>query len=167
MHGGLTDPKVIGRRGGLARPLTALRRAAREDDSLRELAAATLERALKGEDVDPAQLRAAQSLYSFRAQQPPSERQELGDYRGPLMPDGRRPISLGDVLAFAMTANASTRAVAEEAIAQAQAALAQAQAATPPEVSKESRSSETGKLTARGEGRALERDGAAEGDPRR
>ena len=42
--------------------------------------------------------------------------------------DGRHPISLGDVLVFAMTADESTQAVAE-------AAIAQAQAATPAKVS--------------------------------
>ena len=35
------------------------------------------------------------------------------------MLDGRRPITIADVLEFAMTANASTRAVAEAAIAHA------------------------------------------------
>jgi hypothetical protein len=42
------------------------------------------------------------------------------------MADGRRPVSLGDVLEFAMTANETTRAVAEEWIAQAQAAAEKA-----------------------------------------
>jgi hypothetical protein len=61
-------------------------------------------------------------LFSYRADSPPQRDPRLGEYVGPLMADGRRPVSLGDVLAFALSTNESTRAVAEAAIAQAQAA---------------------------------------------
>jgi hypothetical protein len=114
------DMQALGRRGGSMRPNTKLRAAAA--DNLRELARQTLERALRGEDVDPQQLRAAQSLFSYRSAAPPEHDPTRGEYTGELMPDGSRPVSLGDVLAFAMSANESTRAVAEAAIAQAQAA---------------------------------------------
>jgi hypothetical protein len=80
-----------------------------------------LSRALRGENVDKQQLDAARSLFSYRADSPP-ERRADGDYDGPRMPDGSRPISLGDVLEFAMSASESTRAVAEAWIAQAQRA---------------------------------------------
>jgi hypothetical protein len=61
-------------------------------------------------------------LFSYRSAAPPEHDPTRGEYTGELMPDGSRPVSLGDVLAFAMSANESTRAVAEAAIAQAQAA---------------------------------------------
>jgi len=111
--------RELGRKGDLKSPLTKLRR--NVDDSLREQAREVLSRALAGEQVDKAQLDAARSLFSYRAATPEPERQADGDYRGERMPDGRRPTTLGDVLEFAMGANASTRAVAERWIAQAQA----------------------------------------------
>lgn len=114
------DMRELGRRGGSVRPQTALRQAA--DDDLREQTRDVLSRTMRGEKVDAQQLRAAQSLFSFRADQPPPRDPELGEYAGPLRPDGRRPTSLADVLVFGMTCNASTRAVVEDAIAQARAA---------------------------------------------
>jgi len=125
--------RELGWKGGLVSPQTKLRKAA--DDDLREQAREVLARALRGEEVPKAALDSARSLYSFRAESPPLRDPELGEYDGPLMPDARRPIGLGDVLEFAMTANESTRAVAEAAIAQAQVAAE----ATPPKVSEESR----------------------------
>jgi hypothetical protein len=122
---------AIGRKGGSRSPLTKLRKAA--DDDLREQARGVLSRALSGEQVDKQALDAARSLFSYRADSPPERSTEHGEYRGELMPDGTRPVSLGDVLAFAMTANESTRKLAE-------AWIAQAQQAGGAEVSRESRS---------------------------
>jgi hypothetical protein len=119
---GLVDSKAIGKKGGSRSPLTRLRRAA--DDDLREKARQALAEALDGDD-EKRRFEAAKSLYSFRAASPPEDRRADGEYAGERMPDGRRPISLCDVLAWAMT-NESTRAVAE-------AAIAQAQQAAPPE----------------------------------
>ena len=124
-HSGKVDMKAIGRKGGSRSPLTKLRRNA--DDDLRKQAREVLSKALRGENVDKAQLDAARSLFSYRADSPPT-READGDHAGERMPDGSRPISLGDLLAWAMSTNESTRAVAESAIAQAQAA-------TPAEVS--------------------------------
>jgi hypothetical protein len=99
------DMKALGKLGGRAPKMTQLRRAAAEqDDNLREQARQVLSRALAGETVDPAQLRAAQSLYSFKADQPPPRDREFGEYSGPLTPDGRRPVGLADVLAFGLQA---------------------------------------------------------------
>jgi hypothetical protein len=111
---------AIGRKGGSRSPLTKLRKAA--DDDLREQARGVLSKALAGEQVDKQALDAARSLFSYRAEQAPQRDSRLGEYDGPLMPDGSRPVSLGDVLQFAMTANESTRKLAEAWIAQAQAA---------------------------------------------
>jgi hypothetical protein len=124
----------LGRLGGSVRPTTKLRKNA--DDDLREQARETLSRALRGEDVPKQALDAARSLFSYRADAPPTERQQDA---GPLV-DAGQGCGLADVLVFAMTANASTREVAEEAIAQAQAAVA---GAPPAAVREESRSSET------------------------
>jgi hypothetical protein len=75
IHGGLVDPKAIGRKGGSRSPLTKLRRAAGQDDQLREQARQVLSRALDGENVDKAQLDAARSLFAFRAAVPPASEQ--------------------------------------------------------------------------------------------
>jgi hypothetical protein len=123
VHAGLVDMKAIGRKGGKVSPQTKLRKAA--DDDLREQARSVLSRALAGEQVDKQALDAARSLFSYRAEQAPQRDPRLSEYDGPLMPDGSRPVSLGDVLAFAMTANESTRAVAEAWIAQAHAIAAE------------------------------------------
>jgi plasmid stability protein len=112
------------------RPLTRLRE--RADDDLREQAREVLSQALRGENVEKPQLDAARSLFSYRAGSPPA-RQADGEYARERMPDGSRPVSLGDVLEFAMRANESTRATAE-------AWIAQAQNAAPRKVSEESRS---------------------------
>jgi plasmid stability protein len=64
--------RELGRRGGRTPKMTALRRAAAEqDDTLREAARAVLARALAGEQVDKEQLAAARSLFSYRADSPP------------------------------------------------------------------------------------------------
>jgi hypothetical protein len=47
-------------------------------------------------------LDAARSLFSYRSEQPPA-RQADGEYTGERMPDGRRPVGLGDVLTFGFT----------------------------------------------------------------
>jgi plasmid stability protein len=130
VHGGRVDPAAIGRKGGKVRPLTRLRE--RADDDLREQAREVLSQALRGENVEKPQLDAARSLFSYRAGSPPA-RQADGEYARERMPDGSRPVSLGDVLEFAMRANESTRATAE-------AWIAQAQNAAPRKVSEESRS---------------------------
>ena len=73
MHGGVVDPQAIGRKGGSRSPLTKLRKAAGQDDGLREQAREVLSRALRCEKVDKAQLDAARSLFAFRpAAAPPS-----------------------------------------------------------------------------------------------
>jgi hypothetical protein len=81
VHAGIVDPSEIGRRGGLKRPNTRLRKAA--DDSLREKARRVLERALAGEEVDREQLAAVKSLFSYRADSPPTN--EQGGQQGPPM----------------------------------------------------------------------------------
>src|SRR5215217_7774157 len=75
VHAGKQSMAEIGRLGGSRSPMTGLRRAAGQDAELRELARTTLEKALKGEDVDPPQLRAAQSLYAFRPSEAPRGRE--------------------------------------------------------------------------------------------
>lgn len=92
--------REIGRKGGSARPETALRRAVKEDESLRDLARGTLEKALRGEAVDKAQLDAARSLYSYRAASPPAEQREQ---RNRVLTDNGRPVTtLLDVLELAI-----------------------------------------------------------------
>ncbi len=101
VHSGRLNLREIGRLGGRTPKKTALRReAAGADDSLREQAREVLQRALAGEDVDKQQLDAARSLFSYRADSPPAERSQNGEYSGPRI-DGRRPTSLADVLTFA------------------------------------------------------------------
>jgi hypothetical protein len=78
MHGGLTDPRELGRKGGSRSPLTKLRKSARVDDELREQAREVLAKALRGEQVDREALLAAKSLFSYRpdvAQVPQREQQ--------------------------------------------------------------------------------------------
>ena len=88
--------RAIGAKGGSTPKLTALRRAAIEqDDSLRELARETLENALRGKAVDPAQLRAAQSLFSYRSAAPPEKQ------RDPASGASVGGISIGSVMLFA------------------------------------------------------------------
>jgi hypothetical protein len=131
------DMRELGKRGGSTPKMTALRRAAAEhDDLLRDLAASTLERALKGENVDPQQLRAAQSLYSFKAASPPTERQQDA---GSLTADGHRPCGLSDVMVFALQIGE----VDADVLAAAREIVAAADGATPAKVFRESRSSET------------------------
>jgi hypothetical protein len=94
MHGGLTDPRELGRKGGKRSPLTKLRKAA--DDGLRDLARETLEKALRGEAVEKAQLDAARSLFAYRPTPPPHEATHDGE---------RRPgksVYLGDLIRCAI-----------------------------------------------------------------
>jgi len=87
--------KELGRRGGLTRPTTKLRKAVREDDELRERARETLRRALAGEDVSKGQLDAARSLFAFRAAAPPHE--TVPEQQA----EGRMHVGLGDILRVA------------------------------------------------------------------
>lgn len=65
-------------------------------------AQAVLLKALRGEKVDKAQLEAARSLFSFRADQPPSSR-EAKNAGGPMLTKRGRPVTgLADVLAFGL-----------------------------------------------------------------
>jgi hypothetical protein len=73
VHAGAQDMRELGRKGGSRSPLTRLRREAGQDDGLRELARETLAKALRGEQVEKAQLDAARSLFAFRPQVPPHE----------------------------------------------------------------------------------------------
>jgi hypothetical protein len=130
------DMSALGRRGGSRPKMTALRRAAAEhDDSLRDLAAQTLERALRGEQVDKAQLDAARSLFSFRAAQPPYDRRDFASSQ-PQTIDGQPVTGLPDVILFGLQIGGLSPAVIEAA------RRVVAAAETPPrEVSLESRSS--------------------------
>ena len=92
------DMAALGRRGGLVSPETQLRKAA--DDELRDEARETLRKALRGDDVPKSALDAARSLFSYRADAPPSDTEDRGEYAGPLV-DGHRPTSLADVLRVA------------------------------------------------------------------
>lgn len=89
MHGGLTDPRELGRKGGRGRTRSMLG----IDDTvaegrLRAQAKRALEDALQT-DNEQVWLRAAQALYSYRAAAPPEERQADGEYAGERMPEGR------------------------------------------------------------------------------
>jgi hypothetical protein len=97
MHGGLTDPRELGRRGGQVRPNTKLREAA--DDDLREKARAVLLEQLEGED-ERRRFEAAKSLFSYRAAQPPTERDLGGNDGGISAASGRKVVDLADILEF-------------------------------------------------------------------
>jgi hypothetical protein len=91
----------LGRRGGLAPKMTALRRAAAEqDDSLREQARSVLEKAKRGEQVAKPQLDAARSLFSYRATAPAEDRQ---DFASSIVrtKDGPPVTGLSDVIRYA------------------------------------------------------------------
>jgi hypothetical protein len=78
--------RELGRRGGLAKPETELRAALRDDESIREQARETIRRALAGdESISKTMLDAARSVFSFRSQVPPHEREathERSVYQG-------------------------------------------------------------------------------------
>src|SRR4051812_10515272 len=74
------DMRELGRKGGQVRPLTKLRQSA--DDELRELARQTLAKSLRGEKVDPQQLAAAKSLFSYGAEAPPLSQGQGTDRSG-------------------------------------------------------------------------------------
>jgi hypothetical protein len=97
-HAGVQDMRELGRKGGSVRPSTKLRQ--QVGDDLREQAREVLSRAPAGQEVDKAQLDAAKSLFSHRADAPPADRREDGAYTAERI-DGRRPVSLKDVLEFA------------------------------------------------------------------
>jgi hypothetical protein len=69
----------MGRKGGSSQE-TALRKAVREDEALREKAKRALADALDGND-ERRRFEAAKSLFSFRADTPPQERQEQEERR--------------------------------------------------------------------------------------
>ena len=87
------DMAELGRRGGQARPQTALRRAASVDDALREKARGVLERALAGEDVPKSALDSARSLFAYRPSPAPTDGARLDA-------EGRPPkiVHLGDLV---------------------------------------------------------------------
>ena len=98
MHGGLTDPRELGRLGGQSRSRKLLGISDTvADENLRAKAKKALEQALSSEN-DQVRLRAAQSLYSYRAAPPPSEREEQAPTDGRFLADGRRVVNLADVL---------------------------------------------------------------------
>lgn len=74
-HSGKSNAREMGRKGGLVKEETPLRREAKEDDELREQARQTLRRALAGEDLLKACLDAARSLFSYRPEIPERERE--------------------------------------------------------------------------------------------
>jgi hypothetical protein len=92
VHAGKLDMQKIGRKGGRSRE-TAIRKATRVDDELRESAREVLAKALRGEDVDREQLAAARSLFSYRPDvaqvQQPKEQQHTG----------RGVFTIGDLIA--------------------------------------------------------------------
>jgi hypothetical protein len=95
--GGLTDMRAIGAAGGRGSVRSRLGLSDEiADESLREKARRRLEKVLDGDD-EAAALRAGQSLYSYRAAQPPvdHERREEG---GAYLASGRKVISLADIL---------------------------------------------------------------------
>jgi hypothetical protein len=74
----LVDPAEIGRRGGLVKQTTRLRKAA--DDELWEQAREVLSRALKAR-TSTEQLAAARALFSYRADAPPRGAGDAADRR--------------------------------------------------------------------------------------
>jgi hypothetical protein len=79
VHAGKQDMKALGAKGGSTPKMTALRRAAIEqDDSLREQAREVLAKALRGEEVPKAALDSARSLFSYRASVAPAGEQARG-----------------------------------------------------------------------------------------
>jgi hypothetical protein len=87
-----------------------------------------LARALRGEDVPKAALDSARSLFSYRADSPPADRQDFAS--SPQKAHGRRVTSLADVICFALEINALSPSVVE-----ACRKVMAAAPATPPKVS--------------------------------
>ena len=128
----------LGRRGGLKRPETELRKAVKQDEEIRAQAQDVIRRGLAGdESVTKTMLDAARSVFSFRAASPPEDRRADAADGVPLNEDGTGPTSLADVLWFGFTANESTRRMIEESIREA------CSRAGVPAVFEESRSSAT------------------------
>ena len=97
MHGGLTDPRELGRLGGRGRARRALGISdAVADEGLRAQAKLALEQAL-GSENEQVRLRAAQSLYSYRAAPPPAESAAVAP-EGLALKDGRKVVGLADIL---------------------------------------------------------------------
>jgi len=99
-HSGKADMAALGRKGGQQRTRNLLGiDDSVADDKLRSQAKKALEEALAS-DNEQVRLRAAQSLYSYRAQAAPSS-ERLTQEGGAFGTDGRRVISLADVLELA------------------------------------------------------------------
>ena len=73
------------------------------DEGLREKARRRLEKVLDGDD-EAAALRAAQSLYSYRAAQAPANHERRGGEGGVYLASGRKVVSLADVLELCLEA---------------------------------------------------------------
>jgi hypothetical protein len=73
------------------------------DEGLREKARRRLEKVLDGDD-EAAALRAAQSLYSYRAAQPPADHRRREGEDGVYLASGRKVVSLADVLELCLEA---------------------------------------------------------------
>jgi hypothetical protein len=108
MHGGLTDPRELGRLGGRGRTRKMLGLSDHiADESLREKARRRLEQILEGDD-EAAALRAATALYSDRAAPAPEGQRDELNHHVPMKSDGRPPTSLADVVHFALVAHGRT-----------------------------------------------------------
>jgi hypothetical protein len=100
MHSGKTDPRAMGRAGGLKVPETELRKAVREDDRLRESAREVIRRGLDGDDsITKTMLDAARSVFSFRAAQPPTGEHGLDDVHPLALKPKGEPTSFAAVFA--------------------------------------------------------------------
>jgi hypothetical protein len=86
--------KQLGAKGGRSKE-TALRKATRVDDQLRESARDVLARALAGDQVDREQLAAAKSLFSYRPGIPAPGEQARAE-------TGGKPFNLADVVRVAV-----------------------------------------------------------------
>jgi hypothetical protein len=72
--------RELGRRGGLKRPETELRKAVKQDEDIRIQAQGVIRRGLAGdESVTKTMVDAARSVFSFRAAPAPERSRELGN----------------------------------------------------------------------------------------
>jgi hypothetical protein len=99
MHGGLSDPRAMGKVG---KRVSEVRTALKDDEAIREHARDVIKRGMAGDaSVTKMQLDAARSVFSFRSAEPPREQREHEDRWGAR---GTRTVtSLADVIAFAAT----------------------------------------------------------------
>jgi hypothetical protein len=132
MHSGLSDPKEMGRAGGLKTPETELRKAVKHDDALREKARKALEAALDGDD-EKRRFEAAKSLYSFRAAAPPAEYEQREPGQRAYLGTG-----LGEVVALACQLHALSQSYGvpielEDELAEALSGAGTVETPRPPE----------------------------------